>query len=103
MHFDKHLFFCLNERAAGETCCASFDSHRLQAYAKEKIKRDPILKNMRIRVNRAGCLSKCDFGPVIVVYPEGIWYSYLDEEDIDEIIQSHLIAGVLVERLMIKG
>ena len=44
-----------------------------------------------------------DFGPVIVIYPEGTWYTYLDEEDIDEIIQSHLIKGVLVERLRIRG
>ena len=103
MYFDKHLFFCLNERASGEMCCANFDSCRLQAYAKDKIKTEPRLENVRIRVNRAGCLSRCDFGPVIVIYPEGTWYTYLDEEDIDEIIQSHLIKGVLVERLRIKG
>jgi len=103
MYFDKHIFFCLNERAAGETCCANFDSCRLQAYTKDKIKAEQKLNGMRVRVNRAGCLDRCDFGPVLVIYPEGIWYSYLDEEDIDEIIQSHLIKGVLVERLRIKG
>jgi len=103
MYFDKHIFFCLNERAAGEACCANFDSSRLQAYTKDKIKTEKKLKGMRIRVNRAGCLDRCDFGPVLVIYPEGTWYTYLDEEDIDEIIQSHLIKGVLVERLRIKG
>ena len=70
---------------------------------KIRLKKEPRLENVRIRVNRAGCLSRCDFGPVIVIYPEGTWYTYLDEEDIDEIIQSHLIKGVLVERLRIKG
>ena len=103
MYFDKHIFFCLNERASGAMCCANFDSGRLQAYTKDKIKTEPKLENVRIRVNRAGCLGRCDFGPVIVIYPEGTWYSFLDEQDIDEIIQSHLINGELVNRLMIKG
>ena len=70
---------------------------------KIRLKQNRNLKRKRIRVNRAGCLDRCDFGPVIVIYPEGTWYTYLDEEDIDEIIQSHLIKGVLVERLRIKG
>ena len=103
MYFEKHIFFCLNQRPSGETCCANFDSCRLQDYAKDKIKTEQKLNGIRIRVNRAGCLGKCDFGPVIVIYPEGTWYTYLDEEDIDEIIQAHLVEGTFVERLMIKG
>ena len=55
----------------------------------------------KIRVNKAGCLDRCEEGPVLVVYPEGIWYTYIDEEDIDEIVDSHLIAGKPVERLKI--
>ena len=55
----------------------------------------------KVRVNRAGCLDRCEEGPVCVVYPEGTWYTYIDEEDVDEIIESHIINGIQVERLKI--
>ena len=102
MYFDKHIFFCLNERPGRGACCGNFDASRFQTYAKDKIKIEPGISNIRVRVNRAGCLGNCDAGPVIVIYPEGIWYTYLDEQDIDEIIQSHLVNGVVVERLLIR-
>lgn len=52
-----------------------------------------------VRVNKAGCLGRCDDGPVIVVYPDNVWYTYIDKEDIDEIIDSHLVHGRVVQRL----
>ncbi len=55
----------------------------------------------KVRVNKSGCLDRCESGPVCVVYPEGTWYTYIDEEDVDEIINSHIINGNLVERLKI--
>ena len=55
----------------------------------------------QVRVNRAGCLDRCEFGPVMVVYPQGIWYQFVDEADLDEIIESHFKNGQPVERLMI--
>jgi len=55
----------------------------------------------KIRVNKAGCLDRCADGPVMVIYPEGIWYTLVDQEDVEEIIQSHLIAGRPVERLQL--
>tara|TARA_B110000971_G_scaffold221701_1_gene270000 strand:- start:5521 stop:5730 length:210 start_codon:yes stop_codon:yes gene_type:complete len=55
-----------------------------------------------IRVNRAGCLNRCEMGPVMVIYPEGIWYSYATEKDIDEIVRSHIIGGKKVERLLLS-
>ena len=54
-----------------------------------------------IRINKAGCLDRCADGPVAVIYPEGIWYTFVDTEDIEEIIQSHLIQGRPVERLQL--
>ncbi len=57
----------------------------------------------KIRVNTAGCLDRCDLGPVIVIYPQAIWYTYLDEEDIDEIIGSLLNDGRQIERLLIHA
>ena len=56
----------------------------------------------KVRVNKAGCLDRCEQGPVCVVYPEGIWYTYIDEEDVDEIIDSHIVNGVPVERLKLS-
>ena len=55
----------------------------------------------KIRINKAGCLDRCADGPVLVIYPEGVWYTYVDEEDIEEIIQSHLIKGCTVSRLQL--
>ncbi len=55
-----------------------------------------------VRINGAGCLDRCELGPVMVIYPEGVWYTCRTEEDADEIIRSHLIAGGRVERLMLE-
>jgi (2Fe-2S) ferredoxin len=55
----------------------------------------------KVRINKAGCLDRCDHGPVMVVYPEAVWYTYVDKEDVEEIIQEHLINGRVVERLKI--
>ena len=54
-----------------------------------------------VRVNASGCLDRCEFGPTVVIYPEGVWYSVQSEGDIDEIISRHLIGGGRVERLML--
>ena len=54
----------------------------------------------KVRVNKAGCLDRCAGGPIAVVYPEAVWYTYVDEQDIDEIVESHLKNGKVVERLV---
>lgn len=101
-HYSHHVFFCLNRRDDGRECCAARDAERLQAYAKDRIKQLGLSGPGRIRVNKAGCLDRCELGPVLVVYPEAIWYTYVDEKDIDEIIDSHLVGGKPVERLMLE-
>ena len=67
----------------------------------KKVKELGISGEGRVRVNQAGCLDRCEEGPVCVVYPEGTWYTYVDEADVDEIIDSHLINGKPVDRLKI--
>ena len=69
--------------------------------AKNRIKALRLNGEGKVRINKAGCLDRCDFGPVMVVYPEGIWYQYVDQTDIDEIIDQHLVKGEPVERLRI--
>lgn len=100
--YDKHVFFCINQRANGEACCGNHNSQKARDYVKAKVKSLGISKlENNIRINNAGCLDRCDQGPVIVVYPEGTWYTYVDESDLDEIIEEHLQNGRVVERLRI--
>jgi len=100
MPFKHHLFFCLNERTNGENCCAQHNAFELFTFAKNRIKELGLSGAGKIRVNKAGCLDACNLGPVMVVYPEGTWYTFIDTDDIEEIIQSHLIKGKPVERLL---
>jgi len=73
----------------------------MQQYAKRRIKALGLSGKDRVRINKAGCLDRCEEGPVIVVYPEEVWYTYVDRQDIDEIIDRHLVGGEIVERLRI--
>lgn len=100
-YYKYHVFFCTNQREPGAGCCANFGAQRLRDYAKAKIKSLGLAGQGGVRVNNAGCLDRCDEGPVLVIYPEGVWYTYIDEADIDEIIDEHLRGGREVARLKI--
>jgi (2Fe-2S) ferredoxin len=100
-YFQHHIFFCTNQRAAGEACCNNHSASGLRAYAKERVKALGDKLQGRVRINTAGCLDRCELGPVLVVYPEAVWYTYIDQEDIDEIIDEHLLHGRVVERLKV--
>lgn len=99
--YKHHLFFCVNQRTAGETCCNNHDAEGIRTYAKQRIKALGINGEGQVRINSAGCLDRCDLGPVLVVYPEAVWYTYIDKSDIDEIISEHIQNGRIVERLKI--
>lgn len=105
MYYAKHLFFCTNQRPEGaeRPSCAQCGSPQLRAWAKARIKQLGLAGPGRIRVNTSGCLDRCELGPALVVYPEGVWYTYVDEQDLEEIIQSHLVGGQPVQRLMLPG
>ena len=100
-YYRTHIFCCTNERPDGHPrgCCKARGSEKLRDYMK---KRATALGLKDIRVNLAGCLDRCELGPVMVIYPEGIWYSYRTEEDVDEILDVHLVKGGRVERLMLQ-
>ena len=102
-YYQRHVFFCTNDRGAASErpSCNRCGSARLREYAKERVKELGKAGAGGIRINTAGCLDRCEEGPVCVVYPEGTWYTYVDEVDIDEIIDSHLLGGKPVERLKI--
>lgn len=100
-YFEHHVFFCMNEREEGRTCCAGKGAKKAQEHAKQRIKELNLSGEGKVRINKAGCLDRCEEGPVLVVYPQGTWYTYVDKHDIDEIIDSHLVAGTVVDRLKI--
>lgn len=97
--FKHHVFFCCNQREAPDTCCNNHNASAVHVYAKDKIKALGLNGPGDVRINKAGCLGRCDDGPILVIYPEGTWYTYIDHEDIDEIIHEHIQNGRVVERL----
>jgi len=100
-HFTHHVFFCTNQREAGEACCNNHGASDMRDYAKNRLKALGKKVPGKVRINLAGCLDRCEQGPVIVIYPAAVWYTYVDKEDIDEIIDQHLVHGRIVERLKI--
>jgi len=99
-YYERHIFFCLNERTNGEACCAQHHAQEAFEHCKARVKAAGLNGPGKVRVNKAGCMDRCAAGPVAVVYPEAVWYTYVDLEDIDEIVESHLKRGQVVERLL---
>jgi len=99
-YFSYHVFCCTNQRDATDPrgSCQARGGVALRNYFKKQAKAAGV---KGVRVNSAGCLDRCEFGPTLVIYPEGIWYTVQSEQDVDEIISGHLVAGGRVERLML--
>jgi (2Fe-2S) ferredoxin len=102
-YYRQHIFFCVNDRGpdADRPSCARCGSQKMRDYAKARIKQLDLAGPGQVRVNQSGCLDRCEEGPVCVVYPEGVWYTYVDETDIDDIVDSQLVNGKPVDRLKI--
>jgi (2Fe-2S) ferredoxin len=100
-YYAHHIFFCLNERKNGEASCSQHDAQASFDHCKQRVKAAGLAGPGGTRVNKAGCLDRCAGGPVAVVYPEGTWYTFVDSHDIDEIVDSHLARGQVVERLLL--
>jgi len=100
-YYRFHVFFCSNQREDGARCCQDFHASAMRDYAKKRCKELGIHAPGKVRINNAGCLNRCAEGPVLVVYPGETWYTYVDRDDIDEIIEQHLLNGRPVKRLQI--
>jgi len=100
-YFERHIFFCLNQRDNGENACQQHGAQAGFEHCKARVKKERLAGPGGVRVNKAGCLDRCSGGPVAVVYPEAVWYTYVDQNDIDEIVDSHLKNGRVVERLVL--
>lgn len=100
-YFKHHVFFCLNQRDNGEDCCMNKGAEAAFEYMKSKVKQLKLNGAGNVRINRAGCLDRCGEGPLMVVYPEAVWYTFIDNADLDEIIENHLVNGQVVKRLVV--
>ena len=97
--YASHVFFCCNQRDGGRVCCNAKGASAMRDYAKARVKELGLAGKGKTRINQAGCLDRCAEGPCIVVYPDAVWYTYVDRADIDEIIEEHVRHGRVVERL----
>lgn len=99
----KHLFLCINQKAPEKQCCANLGGESFFHYLKSKLSELDLHGPRKIRVSKSSCLGRCEDGPCLVIYPEGVWYRYTSEQDLDEIIETHLVRGQFVDRLLIPG
>jgi (2Fe-2S) ferredoxin len=102
-YYERHVFFCCNQRDPSDArgCCNGKGASALRDYAKGRVKELGMAGAGKVRINQAGCLDRCEEGPCVVVYPDAVWYTYVDRGDIDEIIEEHLRHGRIVDRLRI--
>ena len=99
-YYQRHIFFCLNQRE-GENACLQHDAQAAFDHCKQRVKAEKLAGKGGVRVNKAGCLGRCAGGPVVGGYSGAVWYSFVDNSDIDEIVERHLKHGEVVERLVL--
>jgi (2Fe-2S) ferredoxin len=100
-YYTRHVFCCTNERAEGHPrgCCKARNAEAMRNHLKVRTKE---LGIPGVRINAAGCLDRCELGPTMVIYPEGVWYRYENEQDVEEILRIHIAGNGRVERLMLQ-
>lgn len=100
MFYNRHIFFCTN-RKTDNTGCGFLSGEESFLLAKKYLQTNDAWGVGKCRASKSGCLGRCESGPVCVVYPDGIWYTYVDETDVKEIIEKHVLSGEIVTRLQI--
>ena len=101
--YQKHVFFCVNQRDNDRKCCQDANAQAMCDYAKQRIRALDLAGKGKIRISRSGCMGRCVSGPCVVIYPEGVWYTYTCREDIDRIIEQHLSQGKQVDSLLLPA
>jgi (2Fe-2S) ferredoxin len=101
LHFDNHVFVCCNRRPDGHPrgSCAARGSEKLRDYMKARAKE---LGLVRVRINASGCLDRCEKGPCVVIYPDGVWYHVERPEDVEAVLLRHVAGGGRVPGLMLR-
>ena len=101
--YKNHVFFCTNMRDPGERrSCGRHGAVEARDHAKKRIKELKLAKPGSVRINNAGCMERCELGPCLVIYPQGTWYGYQNQTDVDEIIDRHVVGGEIVDRLKLR-
>jgi (2Fe-2S) ferredoxin len=102
LFFGAHVFVCCNRRPDGHPrgSCAARGSERLRDYMKARARE---LGLGAVRVNMAGCLDRCELGPSLVIYPDGVWYRVSSTADVDRVLQAHIVDGGRAPELMLPG
>ena len=90
----KHIFVCTSSRMTG---VAKGALEIIQRFT-EKLEEEDITDVM---VSNTGCFGICEKGPIVAVYPDNVWYGSVSTDDVDEIVESHIINGKIVEKLEI--
>lgn len=100
LYYEAHVFVCCNRRPDGHKrgSCAARGSERLRDYMKARARE---LGLRRVRVNTAGCLDRCELGPCVVIYPDGVWYRVNSTDDVDAVLERHVVAGGRVPALLL--
>jgi len=101
--YKYHIFVCENVRDENDPkgSCGRKGSQKIRTLLKKRIEELGLKK--QVRANSAGCLDACGQGPSVVIYPQGVWYGRVKEEDVEEIIQRHVLRGEIVDRLLMPG
>lgn len=103
-YYSHHLFFCCNVREGERTACNDDgNAEQLRGHAKDRIGEWGLKGPGGVRANTAGCLGRCEEGPVVVVYPDAVWYRCQSESDVDEILFEHVMNGRPVAKLQLDG
>lgn len=103
MIYSKHIFICTNQRPEGaaKPSCGEAHGMALVTEFKKLIKEKGL--NVEVRAQKTGCLDVCDFGPALVVYPDGVFYQQVQLQDVAEIVDEHIVAGRVVQRLVLES
>ena len=99
--YKTHMFICTNQKDNNKQCCANSGALEMVAYAKQQAALLGITKESKVRINGSGCMGRCSKGPVLAVYPQGVWYTYKDKNDIDKILE-HTLKGSICSELLIS-
>ncbi len=98
--YKNHVFICTNQKDSNKQCCANHNAAEMVAYAKQKAAELGITKESKFRISSSGCMGRCSEGPVLAVYPQGLWYTYSSKEDIDKILAAILSEQLCVENIL---
>lgn len=99
--FERHIFVCHNTRPEGAPRCSCTADGRSDLHTALQQEAKAAGLGARVRINKSGCLDQCEHGPMMVVYPEAVWYGNVRPEDAAEIVREHLVGGRAVERLRV--